>query len=177
MTSDPSVAKTFSQLRGDSGSGYRSKKPDACQSVACDLEYPHLSGQQDGPVFKADAMEDKWDIYIYDDQLYFCRSWSGDLAYRATLRLEVDKLLVTQIDYAKPRAEKPVDAVRDVDYLIKSHVYGAVIPHPFPKNMPRDSEKLAFYSFARFGRRCLYGSYDDTLKIPVDKSGPSGGKY
>ncbi len=112
-------------------------------------------------------MEDKWDIYLYDARLYFCRSWSGVLAYRANIRVEADKLRVTQIDYAKARAEESVGAVREVDYLIKSHLYGAVVPHPLPRKMPRHPETLALNSFSRFGHRCFYGSYDDTLSINV----------
>ena len=174
MTGDESVAKTFGMLRSSQGRECLGQKPKECLSVACELEYPPVQTPKDGPLFKAAVMEDKWDIYLYDSRLYFCRSWSGVLRYRARIRVETDKLCVTQIDYAKSRSKEPLDAVRVVDYLIKSHLYRVVVPHPFPRNMPNDPETLALDSFSRFGRRCRYGSYDDTLKVRVEIRGHQG---
>ncbi|MEJ2110640.1 MAG: hypothetical protein P8Z37_12160 [Acidobacteriota bacterium] len=174
MTSDVKVAMTFEELRSSQGREYRDLKPEQCGTVAYELEYPPIQTPQDGPVFKATAMEDKWDIYLFNARLYFCRSWSGILGYRANIRSEKDKLYVMQIDYEKTRAENPLDAVRDVDYLIKSHLYGALVPHPLLRNVPSDPMSLAANSFSRFGQRCLYGTYDDTIKFKVRTTQHSG---
>ena len=47
------------------------------------LEFPHSGAALEGIIFKADSMEVKWDIYIYDWLFLFARSWTGDLYYRA----------------------------------------------------------------------------------------------
>jgi hypothetical protein len=173
MTSDVKVAMTFGNLRTSQGLEYLGREPEDCCTVACELEYPPIQTPQDGPVFKAAAMEDKWDIYLFKSSLYFCRSWSGVLGYCAKIRSEKDKMHVMQIDYQKARADEPLDAVRDVDYLIKSHLYGAVVPHPLSRSMPNDPRKLAVESFSRFGHRCLYGTYDDTIRFKVETASAS----
>lgn len=167
MTSEVNVAITFNKLRSSQGIEYLDREPKAYRSEACELEYPPIQTLEDGPVFKAAEMEDKWDIYLFHSQLYFCRSWSGILAYRAHVHSVSDKILVTQIDYEKQRANEPMDAVKDVDYLIKSHLYGVVVPHPLLRNITNDPKQLALDSFSRFGRRCLYGSHEDTTQIKV----------
>ena len=80
---------------------------------------------------------------------------------------------VTRIDFARARHEESADVIRVVDFLIKSHLYGAVVPHPIPADMPNDVEKLAMYSFAQYGRRGLYASYADTTSVPVGAA-PNG---
>ena len=167
LTGDATVATTFNKFRSTQGREYIGQEPEECCSANCRLEYPPIQALQDGCVFKAATMEDKRDIYLFDFRLYFCRSWTGALAYRANVHSETDKLRVSQIDYAKPLEDDPLDAVRDVDYLIKSHIYDAVVPHPFPKKAPNNPKQLAIYSFSNFGRRCRYGSYDDTIKIKI----------
>jgi len=172
ITGDVNVAMTFEKLRTSRGLEYLDREPEECCTVACKLEYPPIETPKDGPVFKAATMEDKWDIYLLNSRLYFCRSWSGILGYRANIRSEKDRLYVTQIDFEKARAEEPQEAVRDVDYLIKSHLYGALVPHPLSRKIPRDPQKLAANSFSMFGHRCLYGTYDDTIKFKVG-TGPA----
>jgi hypothetical protein len=166
-TGDANVAKSFAVLRSSQGVEYRGRELEDCGTVECDLHYPPLSLREEGPAFKAREMEDKWDIYLLDSELCFCRSWTGTLAYRARVEFQPGRTNVTRIDFARARHEEPADAIRVVDFLIKSHLYGAVVPHPIPADMPNDVEKLAMYSFAQYGRRGLYASYADTTSVPV----------
>lgn len=58
--------------------------------------------------------------------------------------------------------------VQQVDFLIKSHLLGSISLHPLPKNMRMDPpDVLATFSFAMFGRRGLYGTFQDTLTTKV----------
>jgi hypothetical protein len=50
-----------------------------------------------------------------------------------------------------------------IDYLIKSHLYNLAAPHPLRVALRGDNEKLALASFADFGWRALYGTFDDLI--------------
>jgi hypothetical protein len=58
-----------------------------------------------------------------------------------------------------------VYAVRAVDSLIKSHVFGLVVPHPLPPNLALEPAQIVLYSFSLFGRRCAYASFGDTTTV------------
>jgi hypothetical protein len=127
------------------------------------LQYPLAAALPEGPLSKAECMEDKWDIYHYVPHLYFARSWSGDLAYRAAVRVDSGRLIVESIEVAT--GEPPAYARAAVDYLIKSHVFGAQLPHPLPVDLP--PEGVALFSMSTFGRRCAQGSYGDTTRLTL----------
>src|SRR5262249_29722984 len=146
-TSDPAVADSFGRLRGDSGEGHRGRHPADTVTVPCGLSYPSPGGSRDGPLFVARQMEDKWDVYLYDGHLYFARSWTGDLVYRAAVEFRGDEAVVTAVEVGRARAgDDPGLAVRAVDFLLKSHVHGREAPHPLPRGLPEDTRTLAVYS-------------------------------
>ena len=43
----------------------------------------------------AQRMEDRWDIYLYDGNLYFARSWTGELGHRARVEFQERAAVVT----------------------------------------------------------------------------------
>lgn len=157
---DPAVASCFVRLRSSTGEEHRGKAPANASVIECALHYVREGDVTDGPLFKAREMEDKWDLYVFGPHLYFARSWTGELVYRATIRLEPSRLEITRIESAG--GQHPEYSRRSVDYLVKSHVFGAVVPHPLPQELPADPMQIAAFSFATFGRRCLYGTYADT---------------
>ena len=59
-TKDPEIARRFLELRGSSGQEFRGVQPKGARSIHCDLTYPHEGQPKDGPLFKAEQMEDKW---------------------------------------------------------------------------------------------------------------------
>jgi hypothetical protein len=173
MSEDPHIAESFVRLRGSSGEEHRGREPQSARSVGCELTYALQSDLQDGPLFKAEEMEDKWDIYLYGAHVYFARSWTGDLIYRARAIREPRRLRITEVSYR--HSEDPVYAVRVIDYLVKSHIFGALLPHPLPPSLPPDPARVALFSFAEFGRRCAYGSYADTTAISLPAAGGPAG--
>lgn len=160
VTADLHVAESFTRLRASAGAGYQDRAVKDPQRVRCDLEYSYNSTMENGAVFKAAEMEDKWDIYLYSPYLYFARSWTGDLQYRATLSPEPGRVRVTEVEC--PGDTDPEFARRAVDYLIRSHLFRALLPHPLPATLPEEPEPIAAISFSLFGRRCSYGSFADT---------------
>ena len=162
-TQDPNIAMSYNALRASNGDQHRDRVPEDSTTHDCQLTYAHDGETADGPIFKADAMEDKWDIYLYDDYLYFARSWRGELKYRAKILFEHDCARVVAV--TAPQDPDPHYPVAVVDYLIRSHIYGQPIPHPLPASLGRDPEELALFSFSSYGRHGLYGTFADTTEL------------
>lgn len=74
VTSDRKIAKSFSRLRADDGRGSVGMLPENVFSVDADLRFPYNGDREDGVIFAAKEMEDKWDFYVYDARLYIRRS-------------------------------------------------------------------------------------------------------
>ena len=51
-------------------------------------------------------------------------------------------------------------AIRQVDFLVKSHLLSAMALHPLLAELGNDAEKQALRSFESYGRRALYGTLD-----------------
>jgi hypothetical protein len=162
-TPDSQSAARFLELRSDDGRALVGKLPDAPREMACDLLYPYVGEVRDGVLFKAGRMEEKWDIYLYQSKIYFCRSWTSNLLYVAHFSADGQGVAITKIVAAGELAADPTLPVRQVDYLNKSHLFGRAAPHPLPAELPRDLQKIAFYSFSQYGHKCCFGTYENTL--------------
>ena len=133
--------------------------------VSCSLTYACPERPSDGPLFKSEQMEDKWDIYLFNDVLYFARSWTGDLLFCASTRFDSGWMHLTGI--VADGGQAPEFALRVVDYLVKSHILGRDALHPLPPELSKVAGDIAAYSFSMFGRRCSFGTYADTTTIEV----------
>jgi hypothetical protein len=113
---------------------------------------------------QGNEMEDKWDIYLFDEWLYFVRSWTGELAFTAQIHYDLGALHLTTLAVADN--QDPAFAPRIVDYLAKSHVLQHDALHPLPSHLPTTARDIAVFSLALFGRRCAFGTYADTIAMP-----------
>jgi hypothetical protein len=163
-TSDAEITKTYARLRNSKGEEFRNAVFNPTLSIPCNLTYTVVKYIPDGPVFKSQVMEEKWDIYMYSNYLYFCRSWGGQLFYRVALQCELPALRVLLVEASHKTSEKSI--LRDVDFLIKSHVLSAKALHPLPRELGRDTQKLALFSFSAYGRMGLYGTFEETIGTP-----------
>jgi hypothetical protein len=167
-TKDPAIAARFSQLRTATGEVHRGRSPDDAIVIPCDLRYPFSDEPHDGPLFAAQQMEDKWDIYLHDGHLYFARSWTGDLVFRAAIAFKEGKAIVSRVEANQAKVmDDAALAVRSVDFLVKTHLFRIEAPHPFRPDLPDDKRSLALYSFSEYGRWAFYGSFEDTTKVPL----------
>jgi hypothetical protein len=160
-TKDQDIARSFVALRSEDGQTLRNRLPEDSVELPCSLSYAYEGAISDGILFKSATMEEKWDIYFYDGRLYFCRSWTGTLAFVAELTSHNHALRISRV-WASASSE-PALSIRQVDYLIKSHLYKSRVPHPLPDDLERDPEVVAMYSFSQYGRLCCFGSFEDTL--------------
>jgi hypothetical protein len=170
-TKDPAIAAKFTHLRTATLEKHKGKSPEDALTVRCDLRYPFGSKLKDGPLFVAEQMEDKWDIYLQDGHLYFTRSWTGDLVFRASIAFQDHESIVSEIEANRAKvANDPTLAVHMVDFLVKTHLCRSEAPHPFRPDLPDDKRSLALYSFSEYGRWAFYGSFEDTTKVRVPAS-------
>ena len=180
-TSDPNIARKFVALRESSGREYAGELPAEAREIRYALAYPVHGAITEGPVFKASQMEEKWDVYLYDQRLYFCRSWTGELAYVGEFKITPasremfpvfanagSALTVSRIWASTDRASTGAGfAVRQTDYLIKRFLFQLRVPHPLPPDLRRDPETVGAYSFSQYGNMCCFGSFADTLPLTL----------
>ena len=167
-TKDPKVAAQFSELRKSSGKQHIGKLPPNVVSLACDLAYPHDGQSKDGPLFIAEVMEDKWEVYLYEGYLYFARSWTGDLVFRARINFTASQANITSIDAdGQAASQNSTYIVRQVDFLVKSHLYRREVPHPLPEDLANDTQVIALFSFSQYGRWASFATYEDTTQIRI----------
>jgi hypothetical protein len=168
VTSNAEIATRFTQLRGSEGEPCRGKDPGNLVTTRCQLKFP-FDAHRAGPIFRAEQMEDKWDVFLLDGDLFFSRSWTGDVVYKASIIFEQSQGIVTEIR-GQREAGSSEDPAAVVDYLIKSHVYGLVAPHPLPITPQTNEKDLALWSFARYGRRGLFGTKHDVTHLVVRRN-------
>ena len=133
FTGNSEVAKKYGELRGTSGQELLRLDFKPAQRFSCDLTYKIDKRPTAGPVFKSRVMEEKWDIYLYEEGLFFCRSWSGELIYRAAAKCEPPTLKISIVEMESSQQLPEKLAVRQVDFLIKSHLMLATALHPFAR--------------------------------------------
>jgi hypothetical protein len=168
ITGDPRIAESFTALRESDGSHHKGRSPANALRLDCDLHFPFNGESLDGPLFLADVMEDKWDIYLYDRYLYFARSWSGDLRLRAKIDFAAPDARIPWVEAElRDDYEDPVLAISTVDFLMKSHLYRMEVPHPVPEGFSDDPERIARFSMTQFGRWASFAKFGDTTGIPM----------
>jgi hypothetical protein len=164
-TSDRRVAERYNELRHSDGRDLLAQPiPDSVR-IATAVALPHNGATLEGVVFKADVMEVKWDIYIYDSQFLFARSWTGELKYRALANVGEDEIRITEIECA--RGEAPL-ATATVYFLLATHAMQRVLPHQIPLDLQsQDAQTIALWSFSMFGRLGCYATVNDVARISL----------
>jgi hypothetical protein len=162
-TQNQDVANKFLELRNTNGQEYIGKFPENGAKAEVDFNF-ETEGRQlnDGILFKAQKMEEKWDIYKYANFIFFVRSWTGELVYFTNYiptktGFKVDLIV---LDDSKIDDNDEYYEFKVVQFLIHSYILGYPVPHPLPKSLENDKTKILNYSFSMFGNKGLYGSYE-----------------
>jgi hypothetical protein len=169
-TKDESVARSFLKLRHSVGQELINAEIYGSKNIEVDLVYPHSGSKIEGAAYKAKCMEDKWDIYGWNGIIYFARSWTGEIIYKAHIKVSDTNFSIYKIEYQPDdyNAQDISFVKNNVHFLIKSLAFGNIYPHKVPVTL---SEKdIALYSFNLFGHNCWYATFDEILdtivKIP-----------
>ena len=172
VTQDPKIAESFLTLRQTIGREYTGKLPEDAVELACDLRYEYAGEVAEGILCKSSQMEEKWDIYLYGDRIYFCRSWTGALVFVAEFSATGSEIVISRIWAARElTGTDSTLVVQQADYLIKSHVMRRAVPHPLPENLPREPETVGAYSFSQYGSVCCFATYEDTTRAGLKRAG------
>jgi hypothetical protein len=121
---------------------------------------------QEGAIFRAEEMEDKWDIDFFDGKLYFSQSWVGDLVFVADIGTDAGVLTISSV-IADTAANHSGMAIRDVDFLVKTYIFDREVPHSLPSDLPSLESEIVEYSFYVFGRAASFASYEDTTSVAI----------
>jgi hypothetical protein len=162
-TKDRKIAETFNSLRKSNGRELTNQEITDSSIWNCDLRLPHNGSALEGIVFQADCMEVKWDIYIYDSIFLFSRSWSGNLIYRANAEVGKNEIKIRCVHAQSSDSM----AVQNVYFLMASHAMNQVFPHSISSETPDNAMTIACESFALFGNRACYATYEDITKLPI----------
>lgn len=163
-TSDKSIAEQYNQLRNSNGEEYIGVEVPKSRSTIANLEYPHNGNELKGAAFKADSMDCKWDIYVYDGYFFFTRSWTGDLVYKVKAEIFSDKIVLKEIEHNFEIDSN--EAINAVHFLMKSHAFRQPFPHQIPVGLISEKE-IAIWSFSQFGNRACYATYDDIIDTRI----------
>jgi hypothetical protein len=112
-TSDARVAESFLAQRNSLSVEDPGALPENAYETSCELVYAYRGEIADGALCKASGMEEKWDIYLHNDRLYFCRSWTGQLSFVAQFKQNDDALAIHRL-WTAGDAEF---SRRQIDYL------------------------------------------------------------
>jgi hypothetical protein len=167
-TRDPAIAARYLKLRASDGKDLVGAPIADAVTVPASLRFPHNGQPLEGIVFKADGMEVKWDVYIYDSVFLFARSWTGELGFRARASVGATEIHVTEIEC--PAHDREL-APQHVYFLIGSHAMRSVLPHRVPCQATDDPMTIATASFSLFGRLACYAAFDDITRVPVPAPG------
>jgi hypothetical protein len=147
--------------------------PEA-RKLTCRLSFPSSDERiPEGAQFVAECMEDLWNIFRFDDQLYFTRSWTGQLRYRAKLLFRPEELCVIEVEACSTRPANDIYRnldddkfpVKQVDFLIKALLYRAQAPAPLPRGLSKSNPgSLALFSLIEYGRWGWFPTFDDTTE-------------
>ena len=167
-SSDPTVAQQFASSRMRDGSEYIAQSPENALSLQSNLSFPYNGKHEDGPVFLAQVMEEKWDMFLHGNKLYIAKSWTGKLTIVATCQFFLDRVEVTGIEVDQQMVDGQDDYPEQMlDFLVKSHMSRWIVAHPLRKLWKGQSaEELASKSFSSFGRLGLFGTFENTIKLP-----------
>lgn len=164
VTADPAIAESYVRLRAANGKELVGAVIEDSTRFQTSLHFPHNGATLEGIVFKADSMEVKWDIYIYDSVFLFARSWTGELCFRAWATVGATDIHITEIECSQ--SDRYL-AGAHVYFLIGTHAMGRVLPHRGPCEPSAEPLTIATMSFALFGKLACYAAFDDITAIPI----------
>ncbi len=170
-TKDSKIAENFAILAKSNGEQYKDKLPENHTTINCNLKYS-CRGIDTGSIFIAPEMETKWHIFYHDDFFFFVRSWTGELVHRAHISFESNSLIILSIDSTtnELRFTDSELIIREVDFLLKSHLFRILTPHPVSNEMIKeDPLRIAISSFSLYGKKACYASAEDTTIFTFKK--------
>jgi hypothetical protein len=168
FTEDKHVAELFNKQRQSIGKELINTKMPLSETINVNLVYPHNGSKIEGTAYKAKCMEDKWDIYGWNNIIYLTRSWTGEVVYKAFITVTDTAFEIYKIEH-NPQEYQYSDesiVINNVHFLIMTLAFGTIYPHKVPAALI-SHEEIALYSFSQFGHNCWYATSDDIIDTIV----------
>eukprot|EP00026_Physarum_polycephalum_P014250 Phypoly_transcript_14743.p1 GENE.Phypoly_transcript_14743~~Phypoly_transcript_14743.p1 ORF type:complete len:254 (+),score=31.52 Phypoly_transcript_14743:199-960(+) len=180
-TSD--ARRKFAQLRHSDGSEYSSHKFHySVHAESLRYKIPHQTEQSkklantefSGPIYQAEEMDEKWDVFKKGQFLFFVRSLNGLPCFKVQimqafvvgdhLQLEVGDIYYTS-DLEETKEKKFVEQM--VDFLIKTHlVRDPTVVAPLPSFLiPDNDQAILQYISKIYGVHAKCATFGDTVNI------------
>lgn|GEM_PF-6578642 len=162
IENNPSSEETLRKVRKMHPEPYLSFK------VICNLSYPVSSRNviSDGLLCKPLETGQEWCIFSAGQDMIFYSVDRRNVMYRARYRLENDTLRIRFIEANMLVCHlMPSLAIANLDFIIKSSLFGKVVPHPIPSFIPREIDRIISYTRFAFDSRAVFATYEDTLSI------------
>ncbi|MCK5916875.1 MAG: hypothetical protein KAG34_00525 [Cocleimonas sp.] len=167
-----SVVESFNESRADDGKKYEAAAMVHGQAYQANIVYPLNELSMEGVIFKAESMEVKWDIYAYNSWLFFVKSWTGELAYKAHFVTNGDTFVIDKVitgavaRMSSTDEEKETYAAQNVHSMIQTHIMNTAWPYKIPEMMRGIPEELiASHMFALFGSKATLATHANVLNI------------
>lgn len=171
-TDNQSVADNFVESRSSDGSQYQSVDIENAKEYPTNIVYPHNGIQLHGAIYKADSMDIKWDIYAYDEWLYFVKSWTSELIYKVHFSNNLDSLVLDKVitasveKIASTPDEKETLAAQNVHSILQTHLMNGVWPYKIPEMMKGVPDKsIALHMFAQFGQKATIATFANVIDM------------
>jgi hypothetical protein len=167
FTHSKRVQKKFTELRTMDAGHFKTTRFEHSKVLDCHIAYPTALNHE-GVLYRANTLNDKWDIFLKDDQVYFSRSLSGELVFRSHVSKMNNKFIVDSIEYAQGDIfyDEPELAISYVHFLLLSHVMNIILPHTIPMILnDLDTMGIALFSYNQFGRKCWFASKENILDL------------
>lgn len=157
-TSDPAIATRFVESRTDDGRALIGHMPNNPFTVPCDLRFPYNGQRDEGVIYSAREMEDKWDFYVYASQLYMRRSWTGQLLHVADIQYTDTEVVITAIHSNREIVHGDPDYTKaHIKVLILTHLGNQQLSFPIPPETDlNDRRSIALDGFSSYGRRAEF---------------------
>lgn len=170
-TADATIAESFVHSTASDGTVFIGTLPKDPVRIVIPFTFPLGPVElNDGPVFVSRQMEEKWNVYFFDRVLYFVRSWTGILVHAVKCEIKDGTLEVSSIVTSQESIDERdrTFSIREVFFLIVSHVLGRVYPHPVLSFIEAEEDRIALFSFSQYGKMGLFASVPET-HLPTEK--------
>ncbi|HVX83879.1 MAG TPA: hypothetical protein VH253_03605 [Phycisphaerae bacterium] len=177
VTENPAVALSFNSLRTDDGRHLQGMLPESSIAIPCDLPYPLGAPMPpDGPIFRSRKMEEKWDLSLFDNRLYFSRSWTGALVYVAEAHITPSLLHIHTLHTALT-ADSPENRhfeTLQMAFLLITLLFRKRLPAPIPDAI-LSPDLMAQVLFSAYGSQVLAAAAAEhaaTFLLPTPSAPP-----
>lgn len=161
-TTDANILNKYIAMQTSDGREYIKNNFGDGIRIKCNVDFPFPDNDlPDGILFRSQMMEEKWNIYKFEGQIYFVRSWTGELRYITDYEKTEDGFVIKEIAMDKElfQENKIGFYVNEVHFLLISHAMGYLIPHPLPPDIEDTPEEILKFSFSEFGNRGYFGYF------------------